>query len=466
MNRNVVYEVMEQKMCPGGYSFSWDGTMNTGYYGYPPEEGSNPAPAGLYTFDVEVEANPYDKDAVRSKALGVVSGPVDYLGYDDGGTPEDESDDNHLYYLRWYALYSGRDASWGEIWLYDPDLVKVQGWGVPMLVCVVHGWNDGLGANLNREVHGVIISVPVSLMEKAGTYRFVLHFYDDYADSYRNHQVKAASEVNALAEPLRFEVSTDPSGDSQEGHPGHQIGEKEKTKFYVVIKATLNWRGEPGKTIAFMLKRTKTGEVKRKTGYLVTDPNDPDGPKDIGSGLKRWTFRTHKVVNDEGVTDWVITREKGRWEIKVAPPHESNTVKFKINKRKQIVITANSWVGYILPENETMLCHEFTAKVYNHVDIRLTGTVQPQYDATVPDEGEGCLIFYTVRNFPDAEHVGIQDGEYIIDINCWEGHSRDVRRHSQGYLARLYKATQQEQGYTPQDPQKKAPQELKNLDGE
>ena len=273
MNRNVVYEVTEQKLCPGGYSFPWDGTMNTGYYGYPPEEGSNIAPSGLYTFDVEVEANPYDKDAVRSKALRVVSGSVDYLGYDDGGTPEDESDDNHLYYLRWYALYSGRDASWGEIWLYDPDLVKVQGWGVPMLVCVVHGWNDGLGANPNGEVHGVIISVPVSLMEKAGTYRFVLHFYDDYTDSYRNHQVKAASEVNALAEPLRFEVSTDPSGDSQEGHPGHQIGKKEKTKFYVVIKATLNWRGELGKTIAFMLKRTKTGEVKRKTGYLVTDPN-------------------------------------------------------------------------------------------------------------------------------------------------------------------------------------------------
>ena len=48
---------------------------------------------------MEVEANPYDKDAVRSKALGVISGPVDYLGYDDGGPPEDESDDNHLYYL-------------------------------------------------------------------------------------------------------------------------------------------------------------------------------------------------------------------------------------------------------------------------------------------------------------------------------------------------------------------------------
>jgi hypothetical protein len=75
----------------------------------------------------------------------------------------------------------------------------VQEWGVPMLVCVVHGWNDGLGANPDGEVHGVIIPVPVSLMEKAGTYTFVLHFYDDYADTYKNHQVKAALEVNQQA---------------------------------------------------------------------------------------------------------------------------------------------------------------------------------------------------------------------------------------------------------------------------
>jgi hypothetical protein len=68
-----------------------------------------------------------------------------------------------------------------------------------MLVCVVHGWNDGLGANPDGEVHGVIIPVPVSLMEKAGTYTFVLHFYDDYADTYKNHQVKAALEVNQQA---------------------------------------------------------------------------------------------------------------------------------------------------------------------------------------------------------------------------------------------------------------------------
>jgi len=181
-------------VCHRSYSFTW----NRG--GKP--AGSNPAPAGLYTFDVEVIANPYDRDAVRSQALTVVPGPVEYLGYDDGGTPEDESDDNLLYYLRWYALYSGRDASYGEIWLYDPELERVQSWIVPVLQCVVHENCDGLTANPNGETHGVIIPVPVSL--KAGTYRFVLHFYDDYADSYRNHQIKAALEVNATTKPIAY----------------------------------------------------------------------------------------------------------------------------------------------------------------------------------------------------------------------------------------------------------------------
>jgi hypothetical protein len=200
MNRNLVYELTEQKICPGSYSFTWDGTVNTGYYEYPPDEWSNIAPAGLYTFDVEVIANPYDRDAVRSQALTVVPGPVEYLGYDDGGTPDDESDDNHLYYLRWYALYSGRDASYGEIWLYDPDLERVQIWIVPVLQCVVHENCDGLTANPNGEIHGVIIPVPVSLItSKAVIYRFVLHFYDDYADSYKNHQIKSTLEVNQFA---------------------------------------------------------------------------------------------------------------------------------------------------------------------------------------------------------------------------------------------------------------------------
>jgi hypothetical protein len=41
-------------------------------------------------------------------------------------------------------------------------------------------------------------------MDKAGTYRFVLHFYDDYADSYRNHQIKATLEANATTKSIAY----------------------------------------------------------------------------------------------------------------------------------------------------------------------------------------------------------------------------------------------------------------------
>jgi len=201
MNREKVYEVTEQKLCPGSYDFTWDGTMNTGNYeGMPDgEEPTNIAPTGLYTFDVEVTGvAPYDHDWLRSKELKVVPGPVEYYGYDDGGTPDDESDDNYLYYLRWYALHSGRNATWGEIWLYDPDLMRVSTCAVPMLKCVVHGWNDGLVANPEGEVHGVILKVPIGVFNKVGFYRFVLHFYDNYADSYKNHQIKPSLERNAI----------------------------------------------------------------------------------------------------------------------------------------------------------------------------------------------------------------------------------------------------------------------------
>ena len=199
MNRNLVYEATERKECPGSYIFTWDGTMNMiyegGYY-VPEEEWNKIASAGLYTFDVEVEFIPYDRDTLRSEALEVIAGPIEYLGYDDAGTPEDEEDDAFLYYLRWYTLRSHRNSSKGEIWLYDPDLEKVWSCQVMGLECVEHEGCNGLTANPNGETHGVIVHVPVKLMSKPGTYRFVLHFYDDYSDTYRNHRVKAALEVN------------------------------------------------------------------------------------------------------------------------------------------------------------------------------------------------------------------------------------------------------------------------------
>jgi len=70
--------------------------------------------------------------------------------------------------------------------------------GELVLQCIVHKGCKGLTANPDGETHGVIIPVPVNMIGKGGIYRFVLHFYDDYADSYKNHQIKVALEVNAI----------------------------------------------------------------------------------------------------------------------------------------------------------------------------------------------------------------------------------------------------------------------------
>ena len=269
MNGNVVYEVTEQKMCPGSYGFTWDGTVNVMYgEGYPPEEWSNIAPTGLYTFDVEVVANPYDRDAVRSQVLTVIPGPVEYLGYDDGGTPEDESDDNYLYYLPWYALYSGRDSSYGEIWLYDPDLVRVQSWAAPMLQCVVYEDCDGLTANPYGETHGVIIPVPVNLMEKVGTYTFVLHFYDNYANTYKNHRGKAAMEVNATTKPIAYIPDVDGGWLLVVMEPSGEI----KSLPYT-LKVQLDERKNGGDYFTILEGVYKGKRASVKQGYLKRNPN-------------------------------------------------------------------------------------------------------------------------------------------------------------------------------------------------
>ena len=177
MNRNLVYELTEQKICPGSYSFTWDGTVNVMYgEGYLSEEWSNIAPAGLYTFDVEVAANPYDRDAVRSQALSVDS-ILGGLYYDDKGT-EDESDDEEFLVVE-YVLKSDRNASSGEIWLYDPDLNQIGHWDI-----------YGLTASPTGIQHTIFIPISSSLLTKEGTYWIVLFFKDNHIDQYRNHKVK------------------------------------------------------------------------------------------------------------------------------------------------------------------------------------------------------------------------------------------------------------------------------------
>ncbi len=103
-----VYEVTEQKVCPGSYTFTWDGSVNM--MPIPPD---GKAKKGLYSFDIQVigPAYYYDADWLRSKLLRVGEHEVKFI------TPR--------VIEGWYVLYSNRDASEAWMEVYDPDLEKV-----------------------------------------------------------------------------------------------------------------------------------------------------------------------------------------------------------------------------------------------------------------------------------------------------------------------------------------------------
>jgi len=141
------------RKTPSGASrrveIEWDGT----------DEMGRVMERGLYAYDLvawdTVPGSGGDMDQKVSSHLFIDAGtdeagnPIleaEYAGYDDNGTPEDESDDNHLYYIRRYKLREVpvpldndgdglvdedpedsqplRGASEGFIRLYDPDLQK------------------------------------------------------------------------------------------------------------------------------------------------------------------------------------------------------------------------------------------------------------------------------------------------------------------------------------------------------
>ncbi len=119
---------------------------------------------------------------------------------------------------------------------------------------------------------------------------------------------------------------------------------------------------------------------------------------------------------------WAVQQAKGRWQIKVQG-YKSNTVTFKIDKRKQIVEVANSWSTATQTELTAAgatVCNGLTAKIYNHVGIPLSGTITPQYNsATVPCFGEGCLLFYAeaFKTEWDPAHIAVKADGQRVNVN-------------------------------------------------
>ena len=201
------------------HTFYWNGTPTGESYD------TNYLPAGTYTFEVtatqtdenlclncngippEPGCTAGDEETYRSEYLKIVRASdesgnpiydVEYDGYDDNGTPNDESDDKYIYIIRKYVLKDslGMNASEGVIWLYDPEGEMVHDWNIAEQECITHNACDGLHATADGLEHALRIRVPISEMEYAGTYRFVLHIKDDHSGLYRNGVDRWSLDLN------------------------------------------------------------------------------------------------------------------------------------------------------------------------------------------------------------------------------------------------------------------------------
>jgi len=164
--------------------------MYEGGYYVAEEEWNKIASFGLYTFDVEVIANPYDSDVLRSQALRIDSMSVEDLGVN-------EETGEHFYLVR-YSLIGGRDASQGILYLYNGStLTSLQSWDISELLCTNHEAQDGLVASHEGRNHALLVRVPESILE-VGQYYFVLYFIDNTKDYTKNHANKAILQFGRL----------------------------------------------------------------------------------------------------------------------------------------------------------------------------------------------------------------------------------------------------------------------------
>ena len=125
------------------------------------------------------------------------------------------------------------DASAGEILVYDPDLEplrdeqgNIRRIDIRSLPCVEHNRADGLGASLERMYHGVLVRVPALFLQKSGSYHFVIRAWDNHAHLHKDHQVKPALEMNAVASTaIQFDLDI---ADGQNGLSSLTIWRRQK----------------------------------------------------------------------------------------------------------------------------------------------------------------------------------------------------------------------------------------------
>ena len=234
-------------------------------------------------------------------------------GYEKGD-PEDPNDDNYIYLIRRYRLEDfvfmgeSKDASEGEVWLYNPDLEKVGTWEISSLQCLNHDNEcDGLHAVYEEghdTRHALLVPVPVSMMDEGGTYIFVLHIKDDHPELYRDHQHRWTLELNSIKMKAMIEDLTVPLGlDPFDTRTAH-IAWCRKEFMSKIWKRTIDLAGgtaNPGRTWVFSWPVYEDQELAEWFGTR---------PKHIRAGLNGQMFEARfrgmlwqrgKIIGDIGV---------------------------------------------------------------------------------------------------------------------------------------------------------------------
>lgn len=261
-------------------------------------------------------------------------------------------------------------------------------------------------------------------------------------------------------------------------------------KFFVVIRAVTETEclGPPDQ-IKFELNRpARPGFIGIKTGFLITDPADPDHPVTLLGGKTRYTYRTHRLQSERGVKDWIITKVKGKWDIKVKEERNwtSSTTFFKIKKRDQIVQVAATWPNNSYPAPPPFNCNRFVGKVLKHVGIVIKDTGVSEVWRSTEEYGpatDGLKAAVVVYRTPDpttrtlpwgdttsaqdsglAAHVAIRmDDGTVVDVNCGL-HQFVAGRHAE--TAPLTYFPNNTNPYPNPDKKDRTPPELKQLDTE
>ncbi|MEM0010771.1 MAG: FlgD immunoglobulin-like domain containing protein [Candidatus Bathyarchaeia archaeon] len=311
----VKQETLNNLICPGTYTYQWDGKMTQGT---PPL--SKVAPKGIYPYDVEVVgACPYDGDYRCSKSLKITQTKAEIVGgLDDCSSWDGSSPIPPLQPKVSYVLEdtTGKSAYSAKITVFDR---QIQNLGEE---------SDGTVTNLPGTINPIWNEkiLGIELVPEGFPYTFLVSAIDDHPETDKAHRRKTALQKNSRSNKFRWGVVVDEGhGAGDPGNGGSMYWDnierrwKERYEWYEVDAN--RWIGN---AICLWLDTHNYFNVKYLYQVKVVPQNQPSPEAEEAAALlaKRLKRRISPLLiqraRDVFLTEQEIRREcaRSRWEAK------------------------------------------------------------------------------------------------------------------------------------------------------